>query len=70
MPGPPDGALTDLGTDRSPIGLCVHIPFCGRLCAFCPCTKVVYSEDLAKEYFAALLEEARQVVVRLGSRRI
>lgn len=43
------------------LGLYVHIPFCRKLCSFCPYCKVVYKEDLALRYKNALLEEIRMV---------
>ncbi len=54
----------------SEVGLYVHVPFCRSLCAFCPYTKVLYSDELAKAYLEALVVEAKAVVARLGSRRI
>jgi len=39
------------------LGLYVHIPFCRRICGFCPYCKVVYDRALAAEYKAALLSE-------------
>lgn len=38
-------------------GLYIHIPFCRSLCDFCPYCKVVYRENLAKAYVAALKKE-------------
>lgn len=37
-----------------PAGAYVHIPFCERICPFCPYNKVRARADLAQRYFAAL----------------
>jgi len=41
----------------SEFGLYVHVPFCTRLCSFCPFYKVLYQEDLKEAYLQALLSE-------------
>lgn len=38
-------------------GLYLHVPFCERLCPFCPYNKVPYGPDRAAAYFAALRAE-------------
>ncbi|MEG2291236.1 MAG: radical SAM protein [Clostridium sp.] len=43
--------------DIEQLGLYVHIPFCRRLCSFCPYCKVIYDENQAKCYKSALLKE-------------
>ncbi len=39
------------------LGLYVHIPFCKRICNFCPYCKVRYSEEQCNRYIDALLQE-------------
>ena len=39
------------------LGLYIHIPFCERICAFCPYCKVLYSKKLCDRYLDALLQE-------------
>ncbi len=39
------------------LGLYVHIPFCKRICNFCPYCKVKYSEKLCDRYIDALIRE-------------
>lgn len=51
------------------LGLYAHIPFCRSLCSFCPYCKVVYNEDLAKEYKRALIREIDMVGSRLRAKR-
>jgi len=41
-------------------GLYVHIPFCRRICPFCPYNKCLYREDKADEYCKALSLELRR----------
>ena len=43
------------------LGLYVHIPFCERICDFCPYCKVRYSADLCDKYIDALIKEIRIV---------
>lgn len=51
------------------LGLYVHLPFCRRICTFCPYCKVVYDEQVAKDYVESLLEEIRMVgVLKSGGR--
>ena len=43
------------------LGLYVHIPFCQRLCSFCPYCKEVYSPQRCDRYLDALLREIHLV---------
>ena len=45
-----------------PVGVYVHVPFCSRLCPFCPYNKVVPRSRQPERYFDALLTEARRYV--------
>ena len=47
--------------DCDKLGLYVHIPFCKKICPFCPYCKTVYEEKLCEEYLQSLLEEIRLV---------
>ena len=40
-----------------PVGAYVHVPFCARICPFCPYNKVVPRGDQPRRYFAALQAE-------------
>ena len=51
------------------LGLYVHIPFCKKICSFCPYCKVVYDENLAKKYKKALIEEINIVGKSLKGRK-
>lgn len=43
------------------LGLYVHIPFCKRICNFCPYCKVRYEEKTVKKYISALIREIHMV---------
>ena len=54
-----DSALDYQGV--SSLGLYVHIPFCRRLCAFCPYCKQPYHREMATTYVESLLREIELV---------
>lgn len=43
------------------LGLYVHIPFCRRICSFCPYCKTVYSKEACDRYVDALIREIHLV---------
>lgn len=43
------------------LGLYVHIPFCIKLCNFCPYCKIEYSKELCDQYIDSLIKEIRIV---------
>jgi len=43
------------------LGLYVHIPFCRRICKFCPYCKVQYGQEICDRYIEALLQEIHTV---------
>ena len=47
--------------DCQGLGLYIHIPFCARICDFCPYCKVPYDRQLCQRYLDALLREIRMV---------
>ena len=47
--------------DCDNLGLYVHIPFCEKICSFCPYCKVLYSKENCDAYIDALLQEIRMV---------
>lgn len=54
-----------LRTFASPPGAYVHIPFCERICPFCPYNKVLHQPALVQRYFAALRQEIAQYTEQL-----
>lgn len=51
------------------LGLYIHIPFCVRLCSFCPYCKVPYRPELAERYGNALLHEIDLVGQNLPTKK-
>lgn len=47
--------------DCENLGLYVHIPFCEKICSFCPYCKVLYSKETCDAYINALLQEIHMV---------
>lgn len=43
------------------LGLYVHIPFCKKICSFCPYCKQKFDEELCNQYIDALLKEIKKV---------
>ncbi|TXT53822.1 MAG: hypothetical protein BAJATHORv1_110014 [Candidatus Thorarchaeota archaeon] len=39
------------------IGIYIHVPFCPRLCTFCPFHRVLYNRELKDRYVKALIRE-------------
>lgn len=50
-------------------GLYVHIPFCKRICGFCPYCKVEYSKDACDRYVDALLREIELAASHIEGRK-
>jgi oxygen-independent coproporphyrinogen-3 oxidase len=50
------------------MGAYVHVPFCERICPFCPYDKVRADRDLAVRYFAALRQEIAGYADQRGGR--
>lgn len=49
-----------VGLLDGPAGAYVHVPFCARICPFCPYNKVVPRAGQPERYFGALLAEVRR----------
>ena len=49
-----------VGMLDAPVGLYLHVPFCSRICPFCPYNKVVPRSGQPVRYFAALGQEIRR----------
>lgn len=47
--------------DCESMGLYVHIPFCEKICSFCPYCKVLYSKEKCDAYIDTLLQEIHMV---------
>ncbi len=62
------GTRAVVGMLDGPAGAYVHVPFCERICPFCPYNKVRARPDLAERYFAALTREVDAVAAAHGHR--
>ena len=51
------------------LGLYIHIPFCAKICPFCPYCKTVYQKDLADNYINALINEIHMVGKQSGDKK-
>lgn len=49
-------------------GVYIHVPFCYSKCSFCPFYKETYSENLKKQYLAAILKEIEDTELRNQAR--
>ncbi|MBW3582292.1 MAG: oxygen-independent coproporphyrinogen III oxidase [Euryarchaeota archaeon] len=63
-------ALAAAASSTAPLALYVHIPFCAKRCLFCGCnTHITRDPNHPPVFIETLLEEARRVAERLGTRR-
>ena len=51
----------DLDLNVKNLGLYFHIPFCKKICPFCPYYKVEYDKSLVKNFHSVLLKEIKLV---------
>jgi oxygen-independent coproporphyrinogen-3 oxidase len=51
------GAAEVVGMLEGPVGAYVHVPFCSRICPFCPYNKVIPHGDVPARFFGALRAE-------------
>lgn len=56
-------------SDCDNLGLYIHIPFCKRICNFCPYCKVRYNEDICNRYIDALIKEIHLVGGQYNGRK-
>ncbi len=63
----PDELTRDLPSE---VGLYFHVPFCERICSFCPYNKSLYEPELARRFEEALRTELRMWRPSLEGRRI
>ena len=52
------------------LGLYVHVPFCQRICTFCPYNKVLFDADLAAQFSAAVRRELALLLPALRQRQV
>lgn len=59
----------ELDIDMKNLGLYFHIPFCKKICSFCPYYKVRFDKDLLEKFNKALIKEL-YLISELAGRRI
>ena len=60
----------NVGGFARPLGLYVHLPFCGTICYYCGCNKIVTKDHgRSAKYLKYLAREARLVAECLGTDR-
>jgi oxygen-independent coproporphyrinogen-3 oxidase len=62
--------LIDFDSIGSEVGLYIHIPFCRRVCPFCPYNKTIYDKNTAGEYKQALVRELNLYMAKLQNKKI
>lgn len=55
--------------DCENLGLYVHIPFCKKLCDFCPYCKEVYTEEKSNQYINYLIKEIHMVGSQMSEKK-
>jgi len=63
------GQEDTIDMDVKNIGLYIHIPFCKKICSFCPYYKVPYNKELMEKYIVGLLKEIK-LVAALDKKKI
>jgi oxygen-independent coproporphyrinogen-3 oxidase len=56
------------GTDE--LGLYLHVPFCRKICPYCPYNKEIYDPDLAERYAVCVSREIESYADLVGSRPV
>ena len=59
----------NLDLNAKNLGLYFHIPFCKKICPFCPYYKIEYDRSLLKNFHNALLKEIKLVSCLAGKRK-
>lgn len=54
-------------TDKSPLSIYIHIPFCVRKCLYCDFLSAPAKEEVQEKYLQALVKEIRQEAARYAS---
>lgn len=55
--------------DTASLGLYIHIPFCRKLCSFCPYCKENYEKAVCDKYIDALIEEIKLVGITSNGKK-
>lgn len=52
------------------LGIYLHIPFCDRICPYCPYNKEVYSEEACRNYVLAVIREIDSYIPMLKDKQV
>jgi len=58
-----------LNIDIKNLGLYFHIPFCKKICSFCPYYKIKFDRDILEEFYKALIKELYLVSGLAGKKK-
>jgi len=67
---PHDDLIATNIQEISKIGLYLHIPFCNRICPYCPYNKEIYSDDTAHKYIKAVIKEVEKYAGLMAGKSI
>lgn len=62
--------LTEKFTAIDELGLYLHIPFCDRICPYCPYNKEVYTKDSGWNYVNAIKKEIDSYIPVIGNKPV
>ncbi len=62
--------LSEKFSNINEMGIYLHIPFCDRICPYCPYNREVYDEETAQEYVVAVKKEIDRYVSIVGKKTI
>ncbi len=57
---PDDHSIAKNIKELNKIGLYLHIPFCNRICPYCPYNKEIFSNEAAQKYTLAVIKEVEK----------
>ena len=67
---PSSRLLTEKFSDIDELGIYLHIPFCDRICPYCPYNKEVYTEELGWNYVHAIKKEIDSYASIIGNKPV
>jgi len=67
---PSTDLLTEKFSEINELGIYLHIPFCDRICPYCPYNREIYDEETAQEYVNAVKKEIDRYVSTVGKKTI
>ncbi|MBN1597216.1 MAG: radical SAM protein [Bacteroidales bacterium] len=62
--------LAEKLSEMEELGIYLHIPFCNRICPYCPYNKEIFTKELSRNYFHAVLYEIDTYASLLGHKPV